>query len=220
MSETIIRTVYKPLSDSEKIEIADKIARFNIEIESMIETKKNLPKQIEGKQELAAQLSHEYETGKESEDVECFCKLDDPEPGKKTFYAIEDNRLVETIDMIETEKAPLFEQQNEEEMAEEIFSKIKSEFENDDKTFISCHEDLFVEKICLDALIPDAEAREIFDTLAKEYFDLGVTKKEQQEFILVEKASYPAFKKLLKTVFAEHLKPEPMADGAYQLPGE
>ena len=62
---------------------------------------------VKDKLELATELSHKYETGTESEDVECFCKLDDPKPGKKSYYAIEDNRLIETIDMTDEEKISL-----------------------------------------------------------------------------------------------------------------
>jgi hypothetical protein len=206
MSETTIRTIYKPLSDSEKIEIADKIARLNIEIESMIETKKNLPKQIEGKQELAAHFSHKYETGTESEDVECFCKLDDPEPGKKTFYAIEDNSLVETVDMIETEKISLpFEKEDITEQVEEIFDILKNSFQNEAKTHISCHVEQLQELLAGNDFlaIADGPAKEITDKLAEEYFDSGVSKKEQKEFLLIKKADYPAFKLKLKALLMQ-----------------
>jgi hypothetical protein len=207
MSETIIRTIYKPLTDAEKIAIADKIVRLNIDIESMIETKKNLPKQIEGKQEMAAALSHDYETGTESEDVECFCKLDDPESGKKSFYAIEDNRFIETVDMTESEKAPLFESNGEDitEQVEELFNILKNAFQNDAKTYISCHVDDLQELLAGNDFltIADEPARKIADKLTEEYFDSGVAEKEQKEFLLIEKADYPAFKLKLKALLMQ-----------------
>jgi hypothetical protein len=205
MSETIIRTIYKPLTDAEKIAIADKIVRLNIDIESMIETKKNLPKQIEGKQEMAAALSHDYETGTESEDVECFCKLDDPEPGKKSFYAIEDNRLVETVDMTESEKAPLFTQEDITEQVEELFNILKNSFQDEKKTHIACHVEQLQELLAGNDFltIADEPAREIADKLAEEYFDSGVAEKEQKEFLLIEKADYPAFKLKLKALLMQ-----------------
>lgn len=88
-NEIIIRTLRCPLTDEQQIEIGQRLAEINIEIEAKIELKKALPKEIESLQEGAASLGRKLKEGFELQDVECYWAVDDPEEGKKQLYRID-----------------------------------------------------------------------------------------------------------------------------------
>ncbi len=117
-NEIIIRTLRCPLTDEQQIEIGQRLAEINIEIEAKIELKKALPKEIEGLQERAASLGHTLKDGSELKEVECYWSLDDPEEGKKQLYRVDTAESVgDPVDMelFDVEELP----ENPEEKMEE-----------------------------------------------------------------------------------------------------
>lgn len=98
--ETVNKRLPVELSQEEKDELGLKLADLNIEIETKIEIKKALPKQIEGLQERAAILGHELKTGTVEKDVECYWEINEPVEGKKQLYRTDTGEPVgEPVDM-------------------------------------------------------------------------------------------------------------------------
>jgi len=98
--EKITRTLPVELSQEQKDEIGLRLADLNIDIETKIDIKKALPKQIEGLQEQAANLGHQLKTGTIETEVDCYWATDDPEEGKKQLYRTDTAESVgEPVDM-------------------------------------------------------------------------------------------------------------------------
>ena len=87
------------LSEETQIDIGLRLARLNILIGEKMELKKGLPKTIEALQEEATVLAHQMESGTEVKTVECEWRLDNPEPGKKSFYRLDTEQIVRVADM-------------------------------------------------------------------------------------------------------------------------
>ncbi len=92
--EKITRNLIVPLSDEDKVELGNQLADLNINIESKMDWKKALPKQIESLQEEAAEIAHKLKTGTKQSEIECYYAEDDPEPGKRQLYRIDTSEKV------------------------------------------------------------------------------------------------------------------------------
>ena len=105
--ENETRTLPCPLTEEQQIELGQRLAELNINIEGKLDLKKALPKQIEFLQEEAAELGHRIKNNAEEKQIECYWQVDDPVPGKCTLYRFDTGAIVETRDK------GLFDQPNE-----------------------------------------------------------------------------------------------------------
>jgi len=84
-----------PLPAEKQLEIGNKLADINIEIEKKLDLKRTLPKNIESLQEYAAELGHKLKDGTESQEVDCFWVVDDPKPGLASLYRYDNSEKVD-----------------------------------------------------------------------------------------------------------------------------
>ena len=106
--DTITLAIYEAFNPQEKTEIADQLAKAIADLETVKEEKKVSDAAFgERMKRHIAQINEfakRYNKGGESAQIGCDIKYDDPEPGKKSYYRMDRNELVETHDMSWEEK--------------------------------------------------------------------------------------------------------------------
>lgn len=93
--ETTFRTLPRPLTDQEKIEIAEQMVHKQNQINEIEDLKKKLnPLRAD-----LASLSKIFDKNSKDEQVECYWSEDNPEPGQKTLYRMDTGEEIEVAAM-------------------------------------------------------------------------------------------------------------------------
>ena len=121
--ETIKRTIECEMSDTEKMELGDRVATLEIEIEEVEGRKKAAVTSFNGiiteKQATCLALSKQLKTGMSTEEIECYFTLNEPKVGMKQLYRFDNSEPIG-----EPEKMSEFDGQESLEFPNELENKI------------------------------------------------------------------------------------------------
>lgn len=103
MEKTTTRILPVPLTEEEKLELGNKIAELEIEIESIEADKKSdndhYNSKIKSKSSEALSLSKELKAGTKDVEIDCEWYMNEPEEGKKTLKRLDTFEVVEITEM-------------------------------------------------------------------------------------------------------------------------
>jgi hypothetical protein len=101
--KTFEKTFEISLSEHEQNEIGKELAEKRIlmaQLQTKIsDIKSDYKKRIDGLDAEVLAKSKMIKSGKAPKKINCYCNLDDPNTGKKSYYSVDNNELIETQDM-------------------------------------------------------------------------------------------------------------------------
>lgn len=190
--EKIYRTLPVELTEEEKIKLGNELAVLNINIEAKTNLKKVLPKQIESLQEAAAEKTHILKTGTKQANVECYYNLDDPNPGQKTLYRVDNSEKVITenmdlLDVKENDESPWIENDK----TNIVFDILQA---GNEEKFTEITPNDFIDDLAAKNIFTEEEIIGICEAFQSQFTT------ENNENILIEEKDFPELKKFIYSI--------------------
>ena len=212
--ETIKRTIECEMSDTEKMELGDRVATLEIEIEEVEGRKKAAVTSFNGiiteKQATCLALSKQLKTGMSTEEIECYFTLNEPKVGMKQLYRFDNSEPIgEPEKMSEYDGQEKLEFPNE--LENSIFDGMKQQSGggNGEDDFIDLTPVDLKELFASSEIGLDAEtATNLIDGLSVEFPHPGGS----QLGILIEQNDYPKLRAIIRDTLNPVLLRNPSAE--------
>lgn len=106
--DSITLAIFEKYTPEERLGVADQMAQAQADLES-VKSEKGVSdaafnERIKRHAEQVSELAKKYNKGGETAQIGCDIRYDHPEPGKKSYFRMDRNELVETHDMTWEEK--------------------------------------------------------------------------------------------------------------------
>jgi ribosomal protein L19 len=208
--ETIKRTIECEMSDTEKMELGDRVATLEIEIEEVEGRKKAAVTSFNGiiteKQATCLALSKQLKTGMSTEEIECYFALNEPKVGMKQLYRFDNSEPIgEPEQMSEFDGQEKLEFPDNVELENIIFDVMKQQSGNtpeDEDSFIELTPiDLSEVFQCSEVNLDMETATKLSEGLLKDFPHPGGS----QLGILIEQNDFPKLRAILRDTLNEKI---------------
>jgi uncharacterized coiled-coil protein SlyX len=196
--ETIKKLIDCPMGDEQKMEIGNRIATLEIEIEEVEARKKSavasFNADITEKQATCLQLSKQLKLGISQEEIECFYALNEPKTGQKQLYRFDNSEKIG-----EPEKMSEFDGQEKLEFPNELENKVFDAIKEQGERIIDGGNN-FIElsHAELEDLLSENLDSEEIGNLLSDGLENEFPSPSENHSILIEQSDYPKLRAILR----------------------